>query len=89
MIDHFDVESTEHDDAWWFLATPKTGHENMISQKTADSIAHQLIGHMPDLLRAWLDRRNGGSPHIPSRKASLVHEGHKSGDPAQPFFFGT
>lgn len=71
MIDHFDVESTEHDDAWWFLATPKTGHEDMISQKTADSIAHQLIGHMPDLLRAWLDRRNGGSPHIPSRKASL------------------
>jgi hypothetical protein len=23
------------------------------------------------------------------RLSALVHEGHKSGDPAQPFFFGT
>ncbi len=71
MIDHFDIQVTQHDDAWWFLATPKTGHEDIISVQTAESIAHQLLGHIPDLLSSWLDRRDGGTPHIPSRKAVL------------------
>lgn len=71
MIDFFDIQVMSQDDAWWFLATPKTGCEGVIVVKTAERIAHQLIGHIPDLLESWITRRDGGQSHTPSCKASL------------------
>lgn len=71
LIDNFDVELKQHEDAWWFLATPKTGHEATIATMVADSLVHRLVGHVPDHLASWLARRGGGPAHTAARKEVL------------------
>lgn len=71
MINHFDIQITQHDDAWWFLATPKIGHEDNVAVLTAESIVCKLLHHMPVNHGAWFARRDGGPPHSLIRKESL------------------
>lgn len=71
MIHHFEIELMQQDDAWWFLAIPKTDHQADTAVLVAESIVHRLVGHSPGHLALWLARRDGGPIHTPSHKEVL------------------
>jgi hypothetical protein len=71
LFDHFNVELKQQDDAWWFLASLKAGHEAAVATLAAESIVHRLVGHSPDHLTSWLSRRAHGPAHTPERKEVL------------------
>lgn len=71
MIEHFAVKLTEHEDAWWFLATLEPGHEEAVAEAAALHIVHRLLDYMPAPLASWTDRRAGGPAHGVTRKEVL------------------
>lgn len=71
MFDYFEVELKQQDDAWWFLASLKPGHEADVARLAAESIVRRLVGHSPDHLTSWMSRREDGAAHTPERREVL------------------
>jgi hypothetical protein len=72
LFDHFEVDLKQHEDAWWFLAKLKAGHEAAAAAGAAANIVNRLVGHSPAHFAAWTSRRAGGPAHDPVRKEVLT-----------------